>query len=204
MNQYFSDFFEVLPEHLEDYGAFNISLISDLPLFIDPFLLFNSNKDKHRKLHDEIIAYLAFLRDKSANANLDKSLIRTLYRFPEIKQTWLGFSVSGNNGSGLGSDFADALHDNLNRIFKDFGQERVTQGSHLEKLCLISDGVGKDSISDFVTNLIHGFLLEYTQEFAITYLKSRFRKQFKVHRTKFNYETETWECGVYELPFICK
>ena len=36
---YFSDVFEVPPESLEEYGAFNISLITDLPLFIDPFSL---------------------------------------------------------------------------------------------------------------------------------------------------------------------
>ncbi len=40
---YFTDFFKVTPEVLEEYGAFNISLINDLPLFIDPFLLFNPN-----------------------------------------------------------------------------------------------------------------------------------------------------------------
>ncbi len=43
MKIYFSDFFEVLPALLEEYGAFNISLLNDLPLFIDPFLLFNSD-----------------------------------------------------------------------------------------------------------------------------------------------------------------
>ena len=30
---HFSDFFDVPPEALEEYGAFNISLINDLPLF---------------------------------------------------------------------------------------------------------------------------------------------------------------------------
>jgi len=39
MKLYFSDFFEVSPEVIEKYGAFNPSLINDLPLFIDPFLL---------------------------------------------------------------------------------------------------------------------------------------------------------------------
>jgi hypothetical protein len=38
----FSDYFEV----------------SDLPLFIDPFLLFNSDKPEYRRLHDSIIDYL--------------------------------------------------------------------------------------------------------------------------------------------------
>ena len=32
---YFSDFFNIDPDVLEEYGAFNVSLINDLPLFID-------------------------------------------------------------------------------------------------------------------------------------------------------------------------
>ena len=39
---YFSDYFEIDPALVEEHGAFNVSLESDLPLFIDPFLLFNS------------------------------------------------------------------------------------------------------------------------------------------------------------------
>ncbi len=34
---YFSDYFKVRPQVIEKYGAFNISLVADLPLFIDPF-----------------------------------------------------------------------------------------------------------------------------------------------------------------------
>ena len=47
MKIYFSDFFEISPDIIEDYGAFNISLLNDLPLFIDPFLLFNSEKKEY-------------------------------------------------------------------------------------------------------------------------------------------------------------
>ena len=39
---YFSDFFNVDEDIIESYGAVNISLINDMPLFVDPFLLFNS------------------------------------------------------------------------------------------------------------------------------------------------------------------
>ena len=53
-------------ETVERYGAFDISLIADLPLFVDPFLLFNSRKKQYREIHDRMIAYLRFLRDKSA------------------------------------------------------------------------------------------------------------------------------------------
>ena len=54
---YFSQYFKVKPEVLHRYGAFDISVVSDLPLFVDPFLLFNSKKRAYKVLHEEIIAY---------------------------------------------------------------------------------------------------------------------------------------------------
>ena len=202
MKIYFSDFFDVPSKTIEDYGAFNISLLSDLPLFIDPFLLFNSKNPEYQKLHDEIIQYLLFLRDRSASQGLDPGLIKTWYRFPEIKQNWLGFSFTGNKGSGLGSIFADSLYTNLGRIFESFGQEKITQGSHLEKLCLVASRVGRDNISDFTTNLIHQYLLEYTQRFALENIDGKFIRRRAVNKVKFNYETKTWESGTYEVPIF--
>jgi hypothetical protein len=163
---YFSDVFSVDPDILEEYGAFNISLVNDLPLFVDPFLLFNSRNYTHQTLHNEIIQYLRFLKDRSEARTIDNGLLHSWFMFSEIKQNWLGYSIVGNNGSGLGIDFARALHENLYTVFSNFGREPVTQGSHLEKLCLIKSGVGRDNISDFTTNLIKDFLLNYTQEFA--------------------------------------
>lgn len=40
-------YFEVDESVLDEYGAVNISIVNDLPLFIDPFLLFNSDKDEY-------------------------------------------------------------------------------------------------------------------------------------------------------------
>lgn len=51
-------------------------------------------------------------------------------------------------------------------MLKDVGEETVTDASHLAKLALVIDGVGRDTISDFTTNLIKHFLCTYTQEFA--------------------------------------
>ena len=152
MNVYFSDVFQVSSESLEEYGTFNLSVLTDLPLFIDPFLLFNSKKPEYQTLHDEIISYLSFLRDKSRTTQLDRGLLDAWYHFAEVKQNWFGFCISGNQGRGLGPKFAMALHANLHNLFADFGKEKVTSGSHLEKLCLVKDGVGRDNISDFVTN----------------------------------------------------
>jgi hypothetical protein len=198
----FSDFFDVSRKAVEKYGAFDISLVADLPLFVDPFLLFNSKKQKYRQLHDQMIAYLRFLRDKSAQQALDAALIRAWYIFPEVKQNWLGFSVSGNRGRGLGQKFAQALHGNLGRLFKSFGDEKVTKGSHLEKLCLIREGVGRDNISDFTNNLILAFLLDYTERFAEEHIRPELCRDFAINKVHFNYETETWESATFNLPCL--
>lgn len=158
MGTFFSDTFGLTPETVEAYGAFDVSVINDLPLFIDPFLLFHSEKDEYQALHRQIIDYLVFLRDRAAEGSVSEGLLRSWYCFPEVKQNWLGFSLVGNGGSGLGIDFARELHANLGAVFSGFGGESITESSHLEKVCLIADGVGRDSISDFVTNLIQDFL----------------------------------------------
>jgi hypothetical protein len=201
LNLLFSDFFGVPQRTVERYGAFDISLIADLPLFVDPFLLFNSKKRKYRQLHGQMIDYLRFLRDKSANDEVDPGLIRAWYVFPEVRQNWLGFTLTGNRGRGLGQEFARSLNANLGRLFRSFGNEKITKGSHIEKLCLIRDGVGRDTISDFTNNLILGFLLEFTQDFARRHIDRSLRKTVTVNKVRFNYETESWEPGSFDLPY---
>ena len=200
MKIYFSDFFDLPPEKLEAYGAFDPSLINDLPLFIDPFLLFNSDKPEYQKLHDEIIKYVAFLRDRSEEKGISKGLIKAWFMFPEVKQTWFGYSNIGNGGSGLGQKFAKSLNENLNTVFTTFGAEEITDGSHLEKLCLIRDGVGKDNISDFTTNLIKKYLLDYTQKFSEQNIDNRYLSEHLVDKVEFNYKTRTWLAKSYMLP----
>ncbi|MEY0302275.1 hypothetical protein AB7W11_10195 [Providencia manganoxydans] len=202
MKIYFSDFFDVSPKELEEYGAFDLSLINDLPLFIDPFLLFNSDKPEYKKLHDDIIQYVAFLRACSEKEGISKGLIKAWFLFPEVKQTWFGYSKIGNGGSGLGQKFAKSLNENLNTVFTNFGTEEITNGSHLEKLCLIKDGVGRDNISDFTTNLIKKFLLDYTQEFAQEHIDARFLSTHLVDKVEFNYKTRSWMAKTYTLPIF--
>jgi hypothetical protein len=197
---YFSDIFEVSEQDIERHGAFNISLVTDLPLFVDPFLLFNSAKNDYKRLHDDMIRYLRFLRDKSEAGPVDPGLVQSWYRFSEVKQTWLGFCEASNRGRGLGRDFANALNANLGKIFRDFGKERITRGSHIEKLCLIGSGVGRDMISDFTTNLIKDYLLRFTERFARKYIDPAQRQKRWVGRGKFNYDLQCWVRAEYELP----
>jgi len=199
---YFSDIFGVSEQDLEHYGAFNISLRTDLPLFIDPFLLFNSEKHEYQELHDQMIRYLKFLRTKSLSGSVSLELVKAWYKFSEVKQNWLGFCQTSNTGRGLGRDFANALNINLVNVFQDFGNEKITRGSHLEKLCLIKSGVGRDMISDFTTNLIKDYLLHFTEDFAKENIEKEMRQKFSIPRAKFSYDLERWMPETYELPFF--
>jgi len=198
---YFSDFFDISEDVIEAYGAVNISLINDLPLFIDPFLLFNSEDEQLRNIHDEMINYLKFLQKQSENnKEPTNGMLKAWYLFSEVKQTWLGFSIDGNAGRGLGHEFAIGLHDGLGSIFKSFGKETITETQHMEKLCLISPNVGRDKISDFTTNFAKKYLLEYTEHFAREFLDPSRCKVFMIPKVLFSYDTKTWTPQKYYLP----
>jgi hypothetical protein len=202
MGTFFSDFFSVNPDALEEYGAFDVSLVNDLPLFIDPFLLFNSADPEYQKLHQAILRYIIFLRDAVADDRVTDDLERAWFMFPEVKQNWLGFSKVGNGGTGLGRDFARALRSNLRKLFRDFGKETITRSSHIEKVCLVRDSVGRYNISDFTVNLVLDFLCQYTQEFARTDIDRALCRQVWIEKAHFNYETESWARAQYNLPWI--
>ncbi len=200
---YFSEIFGVQHSIIEKYGALDISLVCDNPAFVDPFLIFAN--PKYSKLHEYIINYLKFLKDLSSKNKgniLSVGDFKHYYKFPEVKQVWLGYSLSGNGGLGLGIEFARSLYKNLNEIFSEFGDEDITETAHLEKLCLVEDGIGVDKISDFTLNLIKIFILEYTQEFAENFLDKKFLSVFAVKKTSFDFTNQIWQDGSFNLPSI--
>lgn len=165
------------------------------------FFYFTAKKEC-QDLHESIIEYLVFLRDRAADSHVSEGMLRNWHCFPEVKQNWFGFSMVGNGGSGLGMDFAKGLHENLNVIFTNFGEESITESSHLEKVCLVSSGVGRDNISDFVTNLIQDFLCTYSEKFAKAHLSADQNKKVWIERAIFNYGTQSWQRKCYVLPWF--
>jgi hypothetical protein len=198
---YFSDIFNVKHTTIEKYGALDISLVCDNPAFIDPFLIFAN--PKYKKLHDFIVNYLKFLKNLSLKEEkLSSGNFKHYYKFPEVKQAWLGYSVEHNAGLGLGKDFAKSLHKNLHKIFSEFGNEQITESSHLEKLCLVEEGVGVDKISDFTINLIKSYLLDYTQTFAKEYIRSKYLAEFSIRKVNFDFEKSIWTDKRFTLPML--
>lgn len=195
---HFSDFFEVGHDLIEKYGALDISLLSDNPAFVDPFLIFYSKRKDYQKLHQHIIDYILFLKRNSDQNNY----LEANYKFPEVKQTWLGYARKGNKGRGLGQKFAKELDKNLSEIFFKLQDTEITKSPHLEKLCLVADGVGVDTISDFTLNLIKGYLVRYTQEFCKKNINTKHLVDFRIDKIEFDFKKGIWVDGVANLPFV--
>lgn len=139
---FFSEKFNVGSELIETYGAVDISLICDVPLFVDPMLIFNSNKPEYKALHEEIIKFFHFLY-KKAEKGLTKKEIGAWFNFKEVPNNWLGYSLEGNKGLALGQKYAEFLYNNIAFAINTNG---LTQSGHIEKIMLLYEGSGKDRI----------------------------------------------------------
>ncbi|KAA0068598.1 hypothetical protein [Rhodanobacter sp. T12-5] len=195
---FFSDYFEIQPGVLQKFGTLNICVEADLPLFIDPFLLFASSKPEYKSLHKRIVGHLLELKGVALSTS---SPNEELFKFPEVKQNWLGVCKWGNNGRGLGPKFAKSLIRAFRGFYRNFGEEDILESSHIEKLTLVGSGIGRDFISDFTANLALEYLLEYTERFAKKYLKPYQRARFSV-RCSYDAELKVWQPRSFELPYF--
>lgn len=198
---FFSAYFGVPREVVDRYGAFDLNLLADVPLFVDPFLLFNSRNATYMALHEGVLDYLRYLKAISRE-DLSPATVRDLFRFQEVRQNWFGYSKLGNKGQGLGEEFARALRVAIGRVIANPGESFGTASSHLEKVSLIQPKVGLDKISDFTTNLIKEFLVGYTERFAREHLESSSCAEVMVKRIRFNYTTQTWVDEARYLPMF--
>ena len=195
---FFTEKFQVSSEILKSYGAVDISLICDVPLFVDPMLIFNSDNERYTELHNNIIHYFYFLYTKAAQGLTPKE-IDAWFNFSEVPNNWLGYSLRGNKGLALGKKYANFLYDN---IAFAIDTHSISKSTHIEKVMLLYEGSGKDKISDLTVNLIKGFLCEYTETFALKHIKKEFLEKFPVDKAYFNYDTESFISKEFTLPYI--
>ena len=130
----------------------------DIPLGIDPFLLYKSRNPTFSQLHDMILkafnAGIQALREgKSEDA-------RYLFDFPEVHEIGFGYSRQSKRGSGVGDFLASLIIETMEN-----SPALLERGvRHIEEMQLTSIGIGPDRISDIAANLIKAFLIEYTQK----------------------------------------
>lgn len=131
-------------------------LDEDIPLYIDPFLMWKSPSMADNSLHAVIansFNYLGYLVRKDR----DKEAAEILIRLSECSEVGLGTSVN-KNGLRIGNKTAASIL----ALFKTIPQ--ITEGgfTHFEEIQLYVDQISKDRISDISSNFIKSWLIDFT------------------------------------------
>lgn len=130
----------------------------DIPIGIDPFLLFKSRDPIFKELHNTILG--TFNMAIEALRQDDITGTAYLFDFPEVQEIGFGYTSKSKRGSGVGGFLSKLLIETL----KD-SPALVERGvRHIEEMQLVSVGIGADRTSDIAANLIKQFLIEYTQK----------------------------------------
>jgi hypothetical protein len=135
-------------------------LDADIPLCIDPFLLFKSKREELRGAHKQLVAF--FNEAIAAFRAGDEERAATLVIFPEVEEIRFGYSAGSIHGRGMGEAFSRLFIESLRQ-----SPELLERGiRHVEELQLLSPGIAEDKISDLAANVLSEFLIEYTQRQA--------------------------------------
>jgi hypothetical protein len=164
----------------------------DVPVGIDPFLLFKSRDPDLRVLHDRIIdVFRSGVESIKASREEDA---RAILQFPEVAEIGLGYTRRGKRGSGVGSFLSELILKTL----RDSPAMLDRGVKHVEELQLISMGIGPDRVSDIAASLIKKFLIEYTQKQCAIWSIPMTNGVPIPHY--FDHDAQRWEDGYFELP----
>jgi hypothetical protein len=135
-------------------------LDADLPLAIDPFLIYKSQRPELQEAHADLMqmfsaGFAAYREGREGDA-------RELFRFPEVREIRFGYGRETIEGSGVG--------EGLSRLTVELLRQSPTLVErgirHVEELQLYSVGIGPDRVSDTVANVLKRFLVSYTNRQA--------------------------------------
>lgn len=133
-------------------------LDEDIPLYVDPFLLWKSPSMQDNSLHTQItncFNHLGYLINNSREEEATKLLVG----LSECSEVGLG-----NSKTKEGKRIGDKLALSILNTFKTIPQVSKSGFTHFEEIQLLVDNVSKDRVSDIACNFILSFLVDYTIE----------------------------------------
>lgn len=131
-------------------------LSEDIPLHVDPFLLWKSPSQQDQSLHTVIVASINHFGRLGQTKQADEAA-ETLIRLSECEEVGLGHA-GNREGRRIGRGTADAILS----VFASVPQI-VTGGlRHLEELQLLVDTIARDRISDFACSFLKSWLIDYS------------------------------------------
>lgn len=131
-------------------------LDEDIPLYVDPFLLWKINSQQDNSLHTSIVNLFNQLGNNFLKGKEDESR-NILIELSECDEVGLGNSKT-RNGKKIGVKTANEIL----TLFKSIPQLHKQGFQHFEEIQLLVDNVSKDRISDISCSLIKSFLIDYT------------------------------------------
>lgn len=149
-----NDFYN-LPFRQEEVGFAIPFLNEDIPLYLDPFLLWKSPSQQDNSLHTSIIHAFNFIGNLFLKN--EQEAIELLITISECDEVGLGNSQT-KHGKKIGKEMAHAILS----IFKDIPQIKQNGLLHIETLQLLVKNFSKDRISDISCNFLKSFLIDYT------------------------------------------
>lgn len=167
-------------------------LVGDVPLCIDPFLLYKSRDPELKLLHDQLIRH--FQEGMSALDAGDQAGAEHILTFPEVSEVGLGYGSKNTAGSGLGTVLRRLLIDTL-KISPAIMRRGIR---HVEEMQLISPGIGPDRVGDIAANVLKEYLIQYTQRQCAIHSISLVSGIPITH--VFDPSDRTWHDGYYDLP----
>jgi len=175
----------------QEQVSFAIPLLDeDLPLYVDPFLLWKSPSQQDNSLHAQIINSfnhlgILFLKDRQDEA------INLLIELSECNEVGLGNSMT-RKGLKIGQKTAVEILS----LFQNIPQVQRSGFTHFEEVQLLIEGVAQDRISDIACNLLMSFLIDYT----IDECKTWSIPTPKSHVNTYNCKSNQFETEDVDLP----
>jgi hypothetical protein len=131
-------------------------LDEDIPLYVDPFLLWKSPSYQDKSLHYAILNsfnHLGFLIKKGRADEAEEQLIIA----SECEEVGLGVSAT-RQGLRIGPKQANAII----QLFAGVPEYDQRGFTHFEEIQFFVDGISKDRISDFACSFMKSFLIDFT------------------------------------------
>jgi hypothetical protein len=137
-------------------------LEEDIPLYVDPFLLWKSDSMQYHSLHTSLVNAFNY-QNRLLRKGQETEAINNLILASECDEVGLGLSAKRK-----GKRISEGLAQNILTLFRqipEYGQDGFT---HFEEIQLYVDGISKDRISDFTCSFLKSFLVDYTVQEAQT------------------------------------
>lgn len=166
-------------------------LEEDIPLYVDPFLLWKSPSLQDNSLHTVLINafnHLGLLISKGR----EREAIEILKESSECAEVGLG-SSKDKKGLKIGDQTASSILS----LFSDIPLLSKSGFTHFEEIQMFVQGISKDRISDMTCSFIKSFLIDFTLENAEKYRIPLFKTE---NLRVYDYKTNKYKEETISLP----